>query len=54
MFETFVRDLRAKGVSFELPSDPMVDPGFIALLATTYDVGPTSYPAEAPVAAHAA
>ena len=50
----FIRDLRAKGVSFEIPSDPMRDPAFIALLATTYDVGPTSYPAEAPVASYAA
>jgi hypothetical protein len=54
VFETFVSDLRAKGAHFEVPSDPMGDPGFIALLATTYDVGPSSYPAEAPVAAHAA
>jgi hypothetical protein len=41
-------------VRFEIPSDPMRDRGFIALLARTYDVGPSSYPAEAPVAAHAA
>jgi len=54
VFETFVADLRARGVGFELPSDPMRDPRFIALLAKTYDVGPSSYPAEAPVAAHAA
>jgi hypothetical protein len=54
VFETFVADLRAKGVTFEMPSDPMHDPGFIALLAQTYDVPPSSYPAEAPVAAHAA
>ena len=54
VFETFVADLRAKGVPFEVPSDPMRDPRFIALLATTYDVPPASYPAEAPVAAHAA
>ncbi len=54
VFDTFVTDLRAKGVDFEIPSDPMRDPDFIALLASTYDVGPSSYPAEAPVAAHAA
>jgi hypothetical protein len=54
VFETFVADLRAKGVPFEVPSDPMRDPGFIGLLAQTYDVPPSSYPAEAPVAAHAA
>jgi hypothetical protein len=53
-FEIFASDLRAKSVSFELPSDLLRDPGFIALLAQTYDVGPSSYPAEAPVASHAA
>jgi hypothetical protein len=55
VFETFVTDLRARGVAFDVPSDPMHDPGFIALLATTYDVGPSAYPPEAPVAtSHAA
>lgn len=54
VFETFVADLRAKNVPFEVPSDPLRDAGFIALLARTYDVGPATYPAEAPVAAHAA
>jgi hypothetical protein len=54
VFETFAADLTAQEVSFEMPSDPMRDPGFIALLARTYDVPPSSYPAEAPVAAHAA
>jgi hypothetical protein len=54
VFEIFAGDLRAKGVDFEMPPDPIRDPGFIALLAQTYDVGPSSYPAEAPVATHAA
>jgi hypothetical protein len=54
VFETFVADLRARGVHFEVPSDPLRDPRFIALLAGTYDVGPSAYPADAPVAAHAA
>jgi hypothetical protein len=54
VFETFVTDLEAQGVAFELPSDPMRDPRFIEVLARTYDVGPSSYPADAPVAAHAA
>jgi len=53
-FDVFVADLRAKGVDFEMPSDPMHDVGFIMLLATTYDVGPRTYPAEAPVAVHGA
>jgi hypothetical protein len=54
VFETFVADLRTKGVPFEVPSDPMHDPGFIALLASTYDVGPCTYPVDAPVGDHAA
>jgi hypothetical protein len=54
VFETFAQDLRAKGVHFAMPSDPIRDPGFIAVLAQTYDVGPSHYPAEAPVAVHAA
>jgi hypothetical protein len=54
VFDTFVADLRAKDVSFEMPSDPMHDARFVSLLASTYDVGPGSYPAEAPVGAHAA
>ena len=54
MFDTFVADLRKRSVEFEVPSDPMRDPAFIALLAQTYDVGPSSYPPEAPVASHAA
>jgi hypothetical protein len=54
VFETFVADLRARGVVFDAPSDPMRDPRFILLLARTYDVPPSSYPAEAPVAADAA
>ena len=54
VFETFVDDLRAKDVRFEVPADPLRDPAFIALLARSYDVPPSSYPAEAPVHAHAA
>ena len=54
VFETFAADLRAQGVRFAMPADPLRDPAFIALLASVYDVPPCSYPAEAPVAAHAA
>jgi hypothetical protein len=53
-FEIFVGDLRAKRIPFEMPSDPMRDPRFISLLASTYDVGPATYPADAPVGVHAA
>jgi hypothetical protein len=52
VFETFADDLKAKRVSFDMPADPLRDPAFIALLARTYDVAPTSYPADAPVAGH--
>jgi hypothetical protein len=54
VFETFVQDLKEKGIEFEVPTDPLHDPRFIELLAATYDVGPSSYPAEAPVAGRAA
>jgi hypothetical protein len=50
VFEVFVRDLREREIAFQTPSDPLRDPEFIALLATTYDVGPASYPPDAPVA----
>ncbi len=54
VFDTFIEDLRAKGIPFDVPADPMSDAAFIALLAKTYDVPPRVYPAEAPVGAHAA
>jgi hypothetical protein len=54
VFDTFVADLRKRGVRCDVPSDPMRDPRFIALLASVYDIPPSSYPAEAPVAADAA
>jgi len=41
-------DMRARGVSFEVPTDPMNDRKFIATLAKVYDIGgPTNVPAEA-------
>ena len=54
VFETFVDDLRARRIPFEVPSDPMADASFVALLARTYDVPLRSYPPEAPVGAHGA
>jgi hypothetical protein len=49
VFDTFVEDLRARGIAFTVPSDPFADTGFIRLLNKTYDVGtPRIYPAEAP------
>ena len=52
VFEMLVADLRAKGVAFDPPADPLHDPRFIEALATTYDVAPSSYPPDAPL--HAA
>jgi hypothetical protein len=37
--QMLVADLRARGTSFEEPSDPMNDSNFIGLLAKTYDHG---------------
>jgi len=54
VFDTFMDDLRARKIPFEVPSDPMTERAFISLLAKTYDVGPRSYPEEAPVGIHAA
>jgi hypothetical protein len=54
-FEIFVADLRARGESFELPSDPFRDRAFIRLLNRVYDLGTPSVmppePVETPVAA---
>lgn len=45
VFETLIKDLRARGVQFEMPSDPLRDPAFIRTLSTTYDFGrPLTYP----------
>lgn len=38
-FEIFVKDLRARGEIFEMPSDPLHDTNFIGLLTRIYDVG---------------
>ncbi len=49
VFDTFLKDLRGRGLSFAVPSDPLHDREFIRLLTTVYDPGiPTIYPAEAP------
>jgi hypothetical protein len=55
VFETFSADLRARGESVSLPSDPLTDKPFIRLLNRVYDLGTPSIrppePAEEPVAA---
>jgi len=49
VFEIFVKDLRERGVPFEMPSDPLHDRDFVRVLSATYDLGaPRFYPAEAP------
>lgn len=55
VFDIFIADLRARGIAFPMPSDPMRDTAFIRLLNKTYDVGtPRLYPAEAPFSQQAA
>lgn len=49
VFDTFIQDMRARGLTFEMPSDPLHDREFIRLLSATYDPGlPRFYPADAP------
>lgn len=38
-FDIFIRDLRARGEVFEMPSDPLRDVNFINLLTRVYDLG---------------
>lgn len=47
-----VDDLKRKGVTLDVPGEPLHDPQFIGALNAAYDLGgPTSYPDEAPVSA---
>ena len=49
VFDIFAKDLRARGVTFAVPSDFLHDREFIKVLTRTYDVGrPSIYPREAP------
>jgi hypothetical protein len=49
VFDILIADLRMRGLTFPIPSDPLTDTGFIRLLNATYDVGaPRFYPIEAP------
>lgn len=51
IFDILERDLKAQGVSFSMPSDPLNDEVFKALLMQQYAIGtPKIYPVEAPVA----
>jgi len=48
VFETLLKDMRARGIAVETPSDPLRDPQFIRTLIGAYDFGtPVAYPPEA-------
>lgn len=47
VFDMLIADLRARGETFEVPTDPITDQGFIALLTRVYDPGkPAMFPPE--------
>lgn len=47
VFDMLIADLRARGLTFEVPTDPLTDPKFITLLTQTYDPGkPAIFPPE--------
>ncbi|MCP1470286.1 hypothetical protein J3E64_001974 [Sphingobium sp. OAS761] len=47
VFDTLIADMRARGLTFEVPTDPLTDQKFIALLTRTYDPGkPAIFPPE--------
>jgi hypothetical protein len=47
IFDMFIKDLRARGETFEVPTDPLTNTGFIQLLTRVYDPGmPTIFPPE--------
>lgn len=49
VFDIFIKDLRERNISFEVPTDPLRDVTFIKLLNAVYDLGvPLHYPVEAP------
>ena len=49
VFDMFAADMRSRGLTFTMPSDPLTDREFIRLLTSTYDSGcPAIYPVEAP------
>ncbi|MFC8433575.1 hypothetical protein [Streptomyces sp. NPDC057253] len=49
VFDVLIADLRARGVRFSEPSDPMTDRDFIALLTDVHAMAPREYPALAPL-----
>ena len=48
--DILIKDVRARGIEIETPTDPLNDPVFIRSLNAAYDFGgPAEYPGEAPV-----
>jgi hypothetical protein len=49
VFDIFAQDLKARGVCFTVPADPLHDDDLARIFGKIYDVGtPTTYPPEAP------
>jgi len=47
VFDMFIKDLRARGETFTIPSDPLTDSDFMNLLTRVYDPGkPAIFPPE--------
>jgi hypothetical protein len=48
--DMMVEDIKGKGITLDVPSEPLHDPQFIGALNAAYDLGgPAAYPDEAPV-----
>lgn len=47
--EMLIADLKRRRVAFAMPSDPLNDRAFIAVLTRTYSMAPASFPEEAPL-----
>ena len=55
VFDLFIKDMKARGLQFKVPAEPLHDKEFVSLLNRTYDPGlPLMYPEEAPGPFHQA
>lgn len=54
VFDTFIADMRKRGVTFAMPSDPLRDTDFIQTLTRVYDLGKPQFIPEDPIAPRAA
>lgn len=53
VFDMLIADMRTRGLTFEMPTNPLRDTTFIRLLTSVYDTGtPRLYPPEAPGPSH--